>query len=121
MASRPITSWQIDGQIMKTVIDFIFMGSKGTADGDYSCEIKRCLHLRREAMMNLDSRVKSRHHYADKGPQSQSYDFFRSESWTIKKAECQRIDAFELWCLRRFLSPLDSKEIKFVNPKGNQP
>ena len=60
MPSGPITSWQIDGQTMKTVIDFIFMGSKVTADDDYSCEIKRCLHLRRKAMMNLDSIVKSR-------------------------------------------------------------
>ena len=60
MPSGPITSWQIDGQTMKTVIDFIFMGSKVTADGDYHCEIKRCLHLRRKAMTNLDSILKSR-------------------------------------------------------------
>ena len=108
MASGPITSWQIDGEKMETVRDFIFGGSKITADGDYSHEIKRHLLLGRKAMTNLDSLLKSRRHYfASKGPSSQSYGFSSShvwcESWTIKKDEHQRIDAFELWCWRRLL------------------
>ena len=91
MASGPITSWQIDGETMETMTDFIFGGSKITADGDYSHEIKRCLLLGRKAMTNLDSILKSRHYFADKGPSSQSYGFpvvvYGCESWTIKKAE----------------------------------
>ena len=89
MASGPITSWQIDGETMKTVSDFILGGSKITADGDCSHEIKRHLLLGRKVMTNLDSILKSR----DKGPSSQSFGFFLvvmygCESWTIKKAEC---------------------------------
>ena len=108
MASGPITSWQIDGEKRETVRDFILGGSKITADGDYSHEIKRHLLLGRKAMTNLDSLLKSRRHYfASKGPSSQSYGFSSShvwcESWTIKKDEHQRIDAFELWCWRRLL------------------
>ena len=108
MASCPITSWQIDGQTMKTVIDFIFMGSKVTADGDYHCEIKRCLHLRRKAMTNLDSILKSR----DINLQTNfclgkamvfPAVMYGCENWTIKKAEHCRIDTFELWCWRRLL------------------
>ena len=101
MASSPITSWQIDGETMETVTDFIFLGSKITADGDCSHEIKRHLLLGRKAMTNLDSI------FADKGLYSQSYGFlvvmYGCESWTIKKAECRRTDAFELWCWRRLL------------------
>ena len=102
MASGSITSCQIDGETMETVTDFIFVGSKITADGDCSHEIKRSLLLGRKAMINLDSIKNQRHYFAKKGPSSQSYGFsnvmFGCESWTIKKAECQRIDAFELCC-----------------------
>ena len=89
MESDLITSWQIDGEAMETVVDFIFLGSKITADDDCSHEIKRHLLLRRKVMTNLDSILKSRD-FADKGPSSQSYGFSGShecESWTIKKAE----------------------------------
>ena len=108
MASGLITSWQIDGETIETVTDFIFFSSKITADGDCSHEIKRCLLLGRKAMTTLDSILKSRDitlptkvHFA-KGTVFPvvMYGF---ESWTIKKAECQRIDAFELWCWRRLL------------------
>ena len=92
---------------METVIDFSFLGSKITADGDYSHEIKRCLLLGRKAMTNLDSILKSRDYFANKGPYSQGYVFpvvmYGCESWTIKKAEHSRINAFELWCWRRLL------------------
>ena len=82
MASGPITSWQIYGETMKIVTDFIFLGSKITADGDCSHEIKRCLLLGREAMTNLDSVIKKqRHHFADKGPSSQSYGFSSGHVW----------------------------------------
>ena len=105
MASSPITSWQIDGE---TVSDFILGGSKITADGDCSHEIKRRLLLVRKVMTNLDSILKSRHYFANKSPSSQGYGFsngmYECESWTVKKAECRRIDAFELWCWRRVLS-----------------
>ena len=108
MASSPITSWQTDGETMKTVTDFIFLGSRITEDGDCSHEIKRRLLLGRKAMTNSDTILKS-------------IDFtlltkvhlvkamvilvviYGCESWTIKKAECQRTDAFELWCWRRLL------------------
>ena len=109
MASGPITSWQIDWETKETVTDFIFLGSKITADGECRHEIKRHLLLGRKAMTNLDSILKSKD-FADKGPSSQSYGFSSSmygyESWTIKKAEHRRIDAFELWCWRRRLSTL---------------
>ena len=103
MASGPITSWQIDGETMETVSDFIFLGSKITADGDCTHEIKRCLLLGRKVMTNLDSIFKSRDitlpikvHLV----QAMVFPVVMSgcESWTIKKAKCQRIDAFELWC-----------------------
>ena len=91
---------------METVADFIFLGSKITADGDCSHEIKRCLLLGRKVMTNLDSILKSRD-FVNKGPSSQGYGFsigmYGCESWTIKKVEHQRIDAFELWCWRRLL------------------
>ena len=106
MASGPITSWQIDGEIMETVTDFIFWGSKITADGYYSHEIKRCLLLGRKVMTNLESILKSRDlTFPTKVCLVKAMVFpvvmYRCESWTIKKAECQRIDAFELWCWRR--------------------
>ena len=78
MASGPITAWHIDGETMETVTDFIFLGSKITADGDCSHEMKRCLLLERKAMTNLDSILKSRHYLADKGPSSQRYGFSSS-------------------------------------------
>ena len=102
MASGPITSWQIDGE---TVSDFILGGSKITADGDCSHEIKRLLLLGRKVMTNLDSILKGRDITFNKGPSSESYGFsmYGCASWTIKKAERRRIDAFELWCWRRLL------------------
>ena len=95
MVSGPITSWEIDRETVETVSDFIFLDSKISADG------------------------------ANKGPSSQSYGFssshvWMSETWTIKRAKHWRIDAFELWCWRKLLSPLDCKEIQPINPKGNQ-
>ena len=122
MASGPITSWQIDGE---TVTDFICLGSKITADGDCSHEIKRCLLLGRKVMTNLDSIFKSRDIILPTKVHLVKAMFFLvvmygCESWTINKAEHQRIDAFELWCWRRFLSPLDCKEIHPVYSKGNQ-
>ena len=89
MASGPITSWEIDGETVETVSDFILGGSKITADGDCSHEIKRCLLLGRKVMNNLDSILKSRHYFANKGPSSQSYgvSMYGCESRTIKKAE----------------------------------
>ena len=106
MASSPISSWQIDGETVETVADFIFGGSKITADGDCGHEIKRCLLLGSKAMTNLDNILKSRD-ITDKGRMVKVMVFpvvmYGCESWTIKKAECQRIDAFELWCWRRLL------------------
>ena len=103
MASSPITSWQIDGETVETERDFIFLGSKITADGDCSHEIKRCLLLGRKAMTNLHSILKSRDiNLPTTVPIVKAIVFpvvmYGCESWTIKKAECQRIDAFELWC-----------------------
>ena len=125
MASGPITSWQIEGETMERVIAFIFLGSKITADGDCSHEIKRCLLLGRKAKTNLDSILKSRDITLPiKVCLLKAMVFpvvmYGCESWTIKKAESQRINAFELWCCRRLESPLDFQEINPVNPKGNQ-
>uniref|UniRef100_A0A4W2FJS1 RNA-directed DNA polymerase n=1 Tax=Bos indicus x Bos taurus TaxID=30522 RepID=A0A4W2FJS1_BOBOX len=108
MASSPITSWQIDGQTVETVADFIFGVSKIIADGDYSHEIKRCLLLGRKVMTNLDSILKSRDiTFSTKVHLVKAMVFpvvmYGCESWTIKKAEYQRIDAFQLWCWRRLL------------------
>ena len=108
MASEPITSWQIDGETMETVTDFIFLGSKITADGDYSHEIKRCLLLGRKVMTNLDSILKSRDFtLPTKVRLVKTMVFpvvmYGCECWTIKKAEHRRINAFELWCWRRLL------------------
>ena len=112
MASGPITSWQIDGGwTMETVRDFILGGSKITAEGDCSHEIKRCLFLGRKVMTNLDSILKSRDiTLPTKVCLVKAMDFpvvmYRCKIWTIKKTECQRIDAFELWCWRRLLRVL---------------
>ena len=107
MASSPITPWKIDGETMETVTDFIFLGSKITADGECSHEIKRCLLLGRKAMTNLDSILKSRDiTLLTKVCLVKAMVFpvvmYRRECWTIK-AEHRRIDAFELWCWRRLL------------------
>ena len=119
MASGPITSWQIDGETVETVPDFIFLGSKITADGDCSHEIKRCLLLGREVMTNLDSILKSRDitlpakvHLVK--AMVFPVSMYGCESWIGKKAERRRIDAFELWCWRRLESPLDCKEIQSI-------
>ena len=108
MLSGPITSWQTDGETVETVADFIFPGSKITADGDCSNEIKRCLFLGRKVMTNLDNIFKSR----DITLPTKVHlvkalvlpvVMYGCDSWTVKKAECPRIDAFELWCWRRLL------------------
>ena len=108
MGSSPITSWQIDGETMETVKDFIFLGSKITADGDYSHESKRHLLLGRKTMTNLDSILKSRDITLPKKVHLVKAMVFPAvmyecECWTIKKAERRRIDAFEVWCWRRLL------------------
>ena len=108
MASGPTTSWQIDGETVDTVSDFILGGSKITADGDCSHEIKRRLFLERKVMTNLDSILKSRDNtLPTKVCQVKAVVFpvvmYRCEGWTVRKAEHQRIDAFELWCWRRLL------------------
>ena len=120
MASGPFISWQIDGEVMETMTDFIFLGTKITADSDCSHKIKRCLLLGRKAMKNLDSVLKSRDiTLATKVHIIKATVFsvvmYGCESWTIKKAEPQRIDAFELWCWRRFLS------IPWTARRSNQP
>ena len=108
MASCPITSWEIDGETVETVADFIFFGSKITADSDCSHEIKRHLLLGRKVMTNLDSILKSRDItlptkvYLVKAMVFPVVMYGRN-SWTVKKAECRRMDAFELWCWRRLL------------------
>ena len=134
MASSPITSWQIDGETMESVTNFLFLGSKITADGDCSHEIKRCLLLERKAMTNLDSILTSK----DITLPAKVYlvkamvfpvVMYGCESGTVKKAERLRIDAFELWCWRRLLRvPWSArrsnqsilKEIQSIYPKGNQ-
>ena len=125
MASGPITSWEIDGEMVETVSDFILGGSKITADGDGSHEIKRLLLLGKKVMTNLDSILNRDITLPTKVRLVKGMVFpvvmYGCESWTIKKAECQRTDAFKLRCLRTFLSSLHSKEIKPVSPKGNQP
>ena len=108
MASGPITSWQIDEETMETVTDFIFLGSKVTADGDCSHEIKRRLLLERKVMANLDSILKNRNitlptNFRLVKAMVFPMVMYGCESWTVKKAEPQRIDVFELWCWRRLL------------------
>ena len=126
MASGPITSWEIDGKTVETVSNFILGGSKITADGDCSHEIKRRLLLGRKVMTILDSIFKSRDiTLPTKVCLVKAMVFpvvmYGCESWTVKKAERQRIDAFELWCWRRLESPLDCKEIQPVHSEGDQP
>ena len=123
MASGPITSWQMDGE---TVSNFIFLGSRITVDGDCSHEIKRRLLLGRKVRSNLDSILKSREITLPTKVHLVKAVVFPvvmcgCESWTVKKAEYRRIDAFELWCWRRLLSPLDCKEIQPVHSNGDQP
>ena len=123
MASGPITSWQIDGETMETMTDFILGSSKITADGDCSHEIKRCLLLGKKAMKNLDSMLKSRD-ITDKGPYNQSYGFSSSHVW-ILKLDHKESWVPKNWCFwtvvfkKTLESPLDCK-IKPVNPKWNQ-
>ena len=124
MASEPITSWQTM-ETMATVTDFILLISKITAHGDCSHEIKRCLLLGRKAITNPDSILKSRDSTLPTKIRLVKAMVFAEvmygcESWTIKKAECQRIDAFELWCWRRLLRVPWIARIKPANPKGNQ-
>ena len=126
MASGPITSWEIDGETVETVSNFIFWGSKITADGDCSHEIKRCLLFGRKVMTNLDSILKSR----DITLQTKVYlvkamvfpvVMYACESWTVKKAEWRKIDAFELWCWRRLLRvPWTARRSNQSNPGGDQ-
>ena len=128
MASGPITSWQIDGETVETVADFIYGGSKINADGDCSHEIKRCLLLGKKAMTNLDSILKSRDiTLPTKVCLVKAMVFpvvtYGCESWTLKKAELRRIDAFELWCWRRLLrAPLTARRsnqsiLKEISPE----
>ena len=125
MASGPITSWQINRETMATMRDLMFWSSKITADSDCSHEIKRHLLLARKAMSNLDSRLKSRDFtLPTKFCLVKAMVFpvvmYGCESWTINKAECRRIDAFELWLEKTLESPLDHVEIQPVHAKGNQ-
>ena len=128
MASGPITSWQIYGETMETVTDFIFLGSKITADGDCSHDIKRCLLLGREAMRNLDSILKSRDITLPTNVHIVKAMVFPvvmygCESWTIKEAACWRTDAFNLWCWRKLLrvpwtaSRSNQSVLKEINPE----
>ena len=127
MASGPITSWQIDGETMKTVTDFILGGSKISADGYCSHVIKRHLLLGRKVMTNLDNIFKNRDiTLPTKVCLVKDMVFpvvmYGCESWTVKKAERRKIDAFELWCWRRLLRRLlDCKEIQPVHSEGDQP
>ena len=125
MAYSPIISWQIDGEAVETVVDYFFFGSKITADGDCSHEIKRCLFLGRKVMTNLDSILKSRHYSANKGLSSQGYGFSSGHVWMWE------LDYKESWVLKNWCfwtvvlektlgSPFDCKEIQPVHPKGNQ-
>ena len=124
MASGPITSWQIEGETVETVTDFIFLGSKITADGDCGHEIKRGLLLGRKVMTNLESILKSRD-IANKGPSSQSYGFSNSHVW-MWELDYKVSWALKNWCFWTVVSdkilenPLDCKEIQPVHPKGDQ-
>ena len=125
MASNPITSWQIDRKTMEIVTDFIFLGSKITADGDCSHEIKRCLLLGRKAMTNVDSVLKGRYiTLSTKVHLVKAMVFpvvmYGCKSWTTKKVEHRRIDVFELWCWRRLLRvPWTVRSNQSVNSEGN--
>ena len=124
MASGPITSWQTDGETVGTVTDFTFLGSKITTNCDYSHETKRLLLLGRKVMTNIDSILERidnilsiKFHLVK--PMIFPVVMYGCESWTVKTAECRRIDAFELWCWGRLVSPLDCKEIQSFHPKGD--
>ena len=125
MASSPFTSWQIVGEKVKAVTDFIFLGSKISADGDWSHEIKRCLLFGRRAVTNLDIILKAETYFGDKGPSSQSCGFSSSHVW-IWELDYKESWVLKNWCFwtvvqeKTLESPLDSKEIKPVHPKGNQ-
>ena len=126
MASCPITSWQVDGETVETVADFIFLGSKITADGDCSHEIKRCVLLGSKVMTNLDSILKKqRYYFANKGPSSQGYCFSSRHVW-MWELDYQENWAQKNWCFwtvvleKTLESPLDCKQIQPVCPKGNQ-
>ena len=126
MASGSITTWQIEGEKVEVVTDFLFLGSKITADGDCSHEIRGRFVISRNALTNLDSVLKSRDITLPWKVHIVKTMFFPvvtyvCESWTLKKAEYWRIDVFELWCWRTPESPLDSKAIKPVNLKRDQP
>ena len=127
MASGPITSWEIDGETVETVSDFIFLGSKITTDGDCSNEIKRRLLLGRKVMTNLDSILKSRDYYfANKGPSSPGYGFSSGHVW-MWELDCEESWAPKNWCLwtvvleKTLESSLNCNEIQPVHPKGDQP
>ena len=129
MASDPVTSWEIDGETVETVADFIFWGSRITADGDCSHEIKRRLLLGRKVMTNLHSILKSKDNYfVNKGPSSQGYGFTSSHKWMweLEGRSCEGSWVLKNWCfstvvLEKILeSPLDCKEIQPVHPKGDQ-
>ena len=126
MASSPIISWQIDGEKMKTVAHFIFLGSKITVDSDCSHAIKSCFLLGRKPMINLDSILKSRDYFADKGPSSQSYGSSSSHAW-MWEWDHKEGWALNNWCFwtvgldKTLESPLDCKEVKPISPKWNRP
>ena len=126
LASGPITSWQIDGETVKTMADFIFGGSKITADGDCSHEIKRCLLLGRKVMTNLNNIQKQRHYFANQGSSSQGYGFSCGHVW-MWELDCEEGWAPKNWCFwtvvleKTLESPLDSKDIQPVHFKGDQP
>ena len=125
MASCPITSWHIDGETIEIVADFILRGSKITTDGDCSHEIKRHLLLGRKSMTNLDSILKNRHYFTNKGLSSESYGFSNSHVW-MWELDYKESWALKNWCFwtvvleKTLESPLDYKEIQPVHPKGNQ-
>ena len=125
MTSGPITSWQINGETVEIVRDFIFLGSKITADGDCNQEIKRRLLLGRKPVINLDNTEEQRHYFPDKGPYSQSCCFYSShvQMWELEHEEGWKLKNLCFWAvgLKKTLeSPMDCKEIKPVNPEGNQ-
>ena len=124
LASSPITSWEIGGETVETVSEFIFGGSKTTADGDCSHEIKRRLHLGRKVLTNLDSILKSRHYFANKGPSRQGYGFSSGHVW-MWELDCEESWAPKNGCFwtvvleKTLESPLDCREIQPVHPKGD--
>ena len=126
MASGPITSWQVDGETMETMTNFIFLDSQITANGDCSHKIKRHLLLGRKVMTNLDSKLKKqRHYFVNSGPSSQSYDFSSShvQMWELDRHESWVLKNWCFWTVeleKTLENPVDCQEIKQVNPKRNQ-